>query len=286
MILLSICFAIDLTVLLQFPATSSLPHFHVLRTSAPLTTQSSTNIISPTLASRLLRLWPIQTNHAPPTIVDVPLAPDLMHPMYSGSLQQVLPGDDDDLIRDEDYVLSSSFPQFRLTPRNCQRWTAWERPVLFLLLTHFDELTLWISLFAVIPILYRPPKHLRHIGSPIANYYHHITVIHVKKYARTSEYMLSLFPGCRHVVLPSGGSVSIVRNPSSSFQHLLSLSSIHRSPPHSAVVTGYNLEFSRIGRCLKCTYPSSVISLEHRAALLRVDVHKGRCSGSSTATCR
>jgi hypothetical protein len=67
MFILPICFAVDLIVPLQFPATSPLPH--------PL-----------------------------PTIVDVPLAPgklvcvshfacrilNLMHPVYSGMLQRVL----------------------------------------------------------------------------------------------------------------------------------------------------------------------------------------------------
>ncbi|KIK41073.1 hypothetical protein CY34DRAFT_227797 [Suillus luteus UH-Slu-Lm8-n1] len=85
--------------LLDFPATSPLPRSHISQTPAPLTTQPSAINISPTLPSRLLRLWPLQTNHASPTIVDVPLAPGKLRIAAAGAL-----GDDDDLIRDEDYV--------------------------------------------------------------------------------------------------------------------------------------------------------------------------------------
>ncbi|KAG1736060.1 hypothetical protein EDD22DRAFT_959829 [Suillus occidentalis] len=80
--------------LLDFPATSPLPRSHISQTPAPPTTQSSTINTSPKLASRLHQLWPLHTNHASPTIIDVPLAP--------GKLR--VPGDDDDLICDEDYV--------------------------------------------------------------------------------------------------------------------------------------------------------------------------------------
>ncbi|KAG2746431.1 TolB, C-terminal domain-containing protein [Suillus brevipes Sb2] len=62
-------------------------------------TDSSTITTSPKLASRLHRLWPLQTNHTSPTIVDVPLAPGKLRIAAAGA-----PGDDDDLIRDEDYV--------------------------------------------------------------------------------------------------------------------------------------------------------------------------------------
>ncbi|KAG2738839.1 WD40 repeat-like protein [Suillus brevipes Sb2] len=85
--------------LLDFPATSPLPRTHVSRTPAPPTTQFSINNTSPKLASRLDRLWPLQTNRASPTIVDVPLAPGKLRNAAAGAL-----GDDDDLIRDEDYV--------------------------------------------------------------------------------------------------------------------------------------------------------------------------------------
>ncbi|KAG2744519.1 WD40 repeat-like protein [Suillus brevipes Sb2] len=83
----------------SFPATSPLPRSHIPRTSAPPTTQYSAINTSPTLTSRLYRLWPIQSTHASPTIVDVPLAPGKLRIAAAGA-----PGDDDDLIRDEDYV--------------------------------------------------------------------------------------------------------------------------------------------------------------------------------------
>ncbi|KAG1771221.1 hypothetical protein EDD22DRAFT_1047430 [Suillus occidentalis] len=83
--------------LLDFPATSPLPRSHISPTPAPPTTQSSTINTSPKLASRLHRLWPLHTNHAS-TIVDVPLAPGKLRIAAAGAL-----GDDDDLIRDEDY---------------------------------------------------------------------------------------------------------------------------------------------------------------------------------------
>ncbi|KAG2741934.1 TolB, C-terminal domain-containing protein [Suillus brevipes Sb2] len=89
----------ELSNSLDFPATSPLPRSHIPRTSAPPTTHSSAINNSPTLPSRLLRMWPLQTNHASPTIVDVPLAPGKLRVAAAGA-----PGDDDDLIRDEDYV--------------------------------------------------------------------------------------------------------------------------------------------------------------------------------------
>ncbi|KAG1769759.1 hypothetical protein EDD22DRAFT_134725 [Suillus occidentalis] len=86
--------------LMDFPATSPLPRSHVSRpTPAPLTTQSSTINTSPKLASHLHRLWSPQTNHASPAIVNVPLAPGKLRIATAGA-----PGDDDDLIRDKDYV--------------------------------------------------------------------------------------------------------------------------------------------------------------------------------------
>ncbi|KAG2739084.1 WD40 repeat-like protein [Suillus brevipes Sb2] len=85
--------------LLDFPVTSPLPRSHISRTPAPPTPQPSAINISPTLPSRLLRVWPLQTNHASPTVVDVPLAPGKLRIAAAGA-----PGDDDDLIRDEDYV--------------------------------------------------------------------------------------------------------------------------------------------------------------------------------------
>ncbi|KIK41534.1 hypothetical protein CY34DRAFT_13002 [Suillus luteus UH-Slu-Lm8-n1] len=85
--------------LLNFPATSPLPRSHTSQTPAPLTTQSSTINTSPKLASRLHQLWPLQTNHESPLTLDVPLAPGKLRIATAGA-----PGDDDDLIRDEDYV--------------------------------------------------------------------------------------------------------------------------------------------------------------------------------------
>ncbi|KAG1771831.1 hypothetical protein EDD22DRAFT_1047292, partial [Suillus occidentalis] len=82
--------------LLDFPAT--LPRSHTSQTPAPLTTQSSTINTSPKLASRLHRLWPLQTNHESPPTLDVPLAPGILRIATAGA-----PGDDDDLIRDENY---------------------------------------------------------------------------------------------------------------------------------------------------------------------------------------
>ncbi|KIK37616.1 hypothetical protein CY34DRAFT_447428 [Suillus luteus UH-Slu-Lm8-n1] len=61
--------------LLDFPATSPLPRSHTSQTPAPSTTQSSAINTSPKFASRLHRLWPLQTNHESPPTVDVPLAP-------------------------------------------------------------------------------------------------------------------------------------------------------------------------------------------------------------------
>ncbi|KAG2754874.1 YVTN repeat-like/Quino protein amine dehydrogenase [Suillus brevipes Sb2] len=84
---------------LQFPATSPLPRSHISQPTPAPPTESSTITTSPKLASRLHRLWPLQTNHASPTIVDVPLAPGKLRIATAGA-----PGDDEDLIRDEDYV--------------------------------------------------------------------------------------------------------------------------------------------------------------------------------------
>ncbi|KAG2740511.1 WD40 repeat-like protein [Suillus brevipes Sb2] len=69
------------------------------RTPAPPTTQFSAINTSPNLTPRLYRLWPFQANNASPTVVDVPLAPGKLRIATAGA-----PGDDDDLIRDEDYV--------------------------------------------------------------------------------------------------------------------------------------------------------------------------------------
>ncbi|KAG1776069.1 hypothetical protein EV702DRAFT_1046457 [Suillus placidus] len=93
--------------LLDFPCSSLLyPPYLVLiylerRRHPPPTTQSSTINTSPKLASPLHRLWPLHTNHASPPTVDVPLAPGKLRNVAAGA-----PGDhdDDDLIRDEDYV--------------------------------------------------------------------------------------------------------------------------------------------------------------------------------------
>ncbi|KIK41652.1 hypothetical protein CY34DRAFT_805812 [Suillus luteus UH-Slu-Lm8-n1] len=87
---------------LDFPATYPLPRPLIRpdensQTPAP-TTQFSAINTSPTFTSRLYR-WPLQTNRASPTIVDVPLAPGKLRNAAADA-----PGDDDDLIRDEDYV--------------------------------------------------------------------------------------------------------------------------------------------------------------------------------------
>ncbi|KAG1721356.1 hypothetical protein EDD22DRAFT_974742 [Suillus occidentalis] len=82
-----------------FPATSPLPRSHISQPPAPPTSQSSAINTSPTLPSRLHRLWPLQTNHKSPPTVDVPLAPGKLRNAAAGA-----PGDDDDLIRDEEYV--------------------------------------------------------------------------------------------------------------------------------------------------------------------------------------
>ncbi|KAG1779582.1 hypothetical protein EV702DRAFT_1277067 [Suillus placidus] len=93
---------------LDFPATSPLPRPFITpdqnsrSTPAPLTTQSSAINTPATLKSSLRRLstwWPLHTDHASPPIVDVPLAPGKLRYATAGA-----PGDDDDLIRDEDYV--------------------------------------------------------------------------------------------------------------------------------------------------------------------------------------
>ncbi|KAG1778447.1 hypothetical protein EV702DRAFT_1196436 [Suillus placidus] len=95
-------------VLLQFLATLPLPRPLIKPdensppTPAPPTTQSSAINTPATLKSSLHRLstwWPFQTDHASPAIVDVPLAPGKLRYATAGA-----PGDDDDLIRDEDYV--------------------------------------------------------------------------------------------------------------------------------------------------------------------------------------
>ncbi|KAG1771194.1 hypothetical protein EDD22DRAFT_842787 [Suillus occidentalis] len=85
--------------LLDFPATSPLPRSHISQPPAPPTSQSSAINTSPTLPSCLYRLRPLQKFHASPTVVDVPLAPGKLRIAAAGAL-----GDDDDLIRDEDYV--------------------------------------------------------------------------------------------------------------------------------------------------------------------------------------
>ncbi|KAG1779561.1 hypothetical protein EV702DRAFT_1194942 [Suillus placidus] len=106
---------------LDFPATSPLPHSLIKPdqnsrpTPAPPTTQSSAINTSLTLKSSLHRLstwWPFQTDHASPAIVDVPLAPGKLRYATAGA-----PGDDDDLIRDEDYVSPPPSPNPGSRPR-------------------------------------------------------------------------------------------------------------------------------------------------------------------------
>ncbi|KAG1886114.1 hypothetical protein F4604DRAFT_62940 [Suillus subluteus] len=93
---------------LDFPATSPLPRPLIKpddnsrSTLAPPTTQSPTINTSPTFKSSLHRLstwWPFQTDYSSPATVDVALAPGKLRYAAAGA-----PGDDDDLIRDEDYV--------------------------------------------------------------------------------------------------------------------------------------------------------------------------------------
>ncbi|KAG1848495.1 hypothetical protein DFJ58DRAFT_914988 [Suillus subalutaceus] len=93
---------------LDFPATSPLPRpltktdENCRPTPTPPTTQSSTIKTSATPASSLHQLstwWPFQKDHTSPAIVDVPLAPAKLRYATAGA-----PRDDDDLIRDEDYV--------------------------------------------------------------------------------------------------------------------------------------------------------------------------------------
>ncbi|KAG1814009.1 WD40-repeat-containing domain protein [Suillus subaureus] len=107
----SLCFPVDLTVLLQFPATSPLPrpliqpNENSRPTPVPPTSQFSATNTSATLKSSLHRMstWLTpQIDHASPAIVDVPLAPGKLRYATVGA-----PGDDDDLIRDEDYVSPS-----------------------------------------------------------------------------------------------------------------------------------------------------------------------------------
>ncbi|KAG1848498.1 hypothetical protein DFJ58DRAFT_842878 [Suillus subalutaceus] len=108
---------------LQFPATFPLPRPLIKPdensqpTPAPPTTQSSTIKTSAPFTSSLHRLstwWPFQNDHASPTIADVSLAPGKLRYATAGA-----PGNDDDLIRDEDYVSPSSFPQSRLSRTDC-----------------------------------------------------------------------------------------------------------------------------------------------------------------------
>ncbi|KAG2350998.1 hypothetical protein BDR05DRAFT_955159 [Suillus weaverae] len=94
--------------LLDFPATSPLPRPLIKpdensrSTPVPPTTQSPAINTSAILKSSLHQLstwWPFHTDPASPPIVDVPLAPAQLRYATAGA-----PGDDDDLIRDEDYV--------------------------------------------------------------------------------------------------------------------------------------------------------------------------------------
>ncbi|KAG1775307.1 hypothetical protein EV702DRAFT_1199615 [Suillus placidus] len=93
---------------IDFPATSPLPRPLIKPdensrlTPAPPTSQSSAINTPATLKSSLRLLstwWPLHTDHASPTIVDVPFAPGKLWYATAGA-----PGDDDDLIHDEDYV--------------------------------------------------------------------------------------------------------------------------------------------------------------------------------------
>ncbi|KAG1868305.1 hypothetical protein DFJ58DRAFT_911452 [Suillus subalutaceus] len=93
---------------LDFPATYPLPRPLIKPEEnsqpipAPPTTQSSVVNTPATLKSSLHRMstWrPFQTDHASLAIVDVPLAPGKLRYATAGA-----PGDDDDLIRDEDYI--------------------------------------------------------------------------------------------------------------------------------------------------------------------------------------
>ncbi|KAG2099828.1 uncharacterized protein F5147DRAFT_331723 [Suillus discolor] len=99
---------------LDFPATSPLPRplpkhdENSRRTPASPTSQSSVINTSPSPKSPLNRLsswWPLQTNYALPTIVDVSLAPGRLRYAAAGA-----PGPDDELIRDEDYVTPPPSP--------------------------------------------------------------------------------------------------------------------------------------------------------------------------------
>jgi hypothetical protein len=94
---------------LDFPGTSPLPRpltqldESSQLTPAPASTKSSVINASPTLKSSLNRIstwWPFQTDHASPAIPHfVPIAPSRLRSATTGT-----PGDDDDLIRDQDYV--------------------------------------------------------------------------------------------------------------------------------------------------------------------------------------
>ncbi|KAG1814017.1 quinon protein alcohol dehydrogenase-like superfamily [Suillus subaureus] len=172
---------LDFSATLPLPRPLIKPDENSRPTPAPPTTQSSIVNTSLALKSSLHRLstwWPFQTDHASPAIALVPLAP--------GKLR-VLPGnDDDDLIRDEGLYFSSSFPQSRLTPRDCQRRTAWKRPVLFLLLTEFELFPCYLVTVTVITrcmhclptlisslwLLY-PFERSRYITVPMVDPVHH-----------------------------------------------------------------------------------------------------------------
>ncbi|KAG2336882.1 WD40 repeat-like protein [Suillus weaverae] len=105
---------------LDFPATAPLPrplvnpHEILLITPAPPTTQSSAPA-STTFKSRLSSWWPLQTDHASPAIVDVPLAQAKERNAAAGA-----PRKNDEWIPDEDHVSTPPSPN----PDSRQQTTA------------------------------------------------------------------------------------------------------------------------------------------------------------------
>ncbi|KAG1815642.1 uncharacterized protein BJ212DRAFT_1587925 [Suillus subaureus] len=94
---------------LDFPATSPFPrnYSHLAQETHsrmnPYESSRSQPAPSPITQSRLhhlLNWWPVRTGPAPPPIVDVPHAPGKLRIATAGAPTH----DDDDLIRDEDYV--------------------------------------------------------------------------------------------------------------------------------------------------------------------------------------
>lgn len=97
-------FTVSLTAPLQYPATLPLPRSFSSSAQATSQAHSDMNSHENTRLRHSSTRWPARAGHTLPPIVNVPLAPGKLRIATAGA-----PTFDEDLIRDEDYVPSTSF---------------------------------------------------------------------------------------------------------------------------------------------------------------------------------